>query len=71
MGEIDTCFICGKPLLAGKLVLADITEGLGHRACFGEDRDSYVKDLETGEPLGPDDPIPAGWPYKPGDADNG
>jgi len=61
----DSCFICQKPFVTGELVLMDFTEGLGHRACFGEDRDGYVADLETGEPLGPDDPIPTGWPYEP------
>lgn len=65
MSEIDVCFICAKPLLAGELVLYDVTEGLGHRACFGEDRAGYVKDIDTGEPLGPDDPIPPGFPYEP------
>jgi hypothetical protein len=62
--DIHRCFICEQPFKAGELVLQDVTEGLGHRACFGEDRDGYVN-LETGEPIGPDEPIPAGEPYKP------
>ena len=63
--DIHRCFICGKPFKAGELVLHDVTEGLGHRACFGDDREGYVKDVDTGEPLGPDDPIPTGFPYVP------
>lgn len=62
---VDACFICDAPFQPGDMVLNDTTEGLGHRACFGEDRAGYVKDIETGEPLGPDDPIPAGFPYVP------
>ena len=62
--ETETCFICEKPLEPGQMVLFDVNEGPGHRACFGEDRDAYVKDIDTGEPLGPDDPIPSGFPYE-------
>lgn len=58
------CFICGQPFRPGEMVLMDITEGLGHRACFGDDREAFVRDLDTGEPLGPDEPLPAGFPYK-------
>jgi len=61
------CFICGKPFRKGQMVLPDTTEGLGHRACFGEDREGYVSDVGTGEPLGADEPIPAGEPYDPED----
>ncbi|MCX5516177.1 hypothetical protein [Kaistia algarum] len=65
--NIHRCFICAEPFRRGEMVLPDIDEGLGHRACYGEDRDGYVKDIDTGEPLGPDDPIPAGEPYDPAD----
>lgn len=61
--DAHRCFICSQPLKAGEMVLPDVEEGLGHRECFGEDRTGYVKDVDTGEPLGPDDPIPAGFPY--------
>jgi len=61
---VHKCFICARPFRAGELVLPDITEGLGHRACYGEDREGFVN-LETGEPLGADEPLPAGEPYDP------
>lgn len=62
--ELHRCFICDKPFRAGELVLPDINEGLGHRACFGEDREGFCN-LDTGEPLVADEPIPAGEPYDP------
>lgn len=65
--ETHRCFICAEPFKEGEMVLPDTTEGLGHRACFGEDRDAYVRDLDTGEPLGADEPLPAGEPYNPKD----
>ncbi len=58
------CCICNKPILKGQMVLPDYTEGLGHRACFGDAREGFCN-LETGEPLGPDEPIPDGEPYEP------
>lgn len=67
MGDLHRCFICDEPFRKGDLVLSDVECGLGHRACFGEDRQGYVKDIDTGEPLGADDPIPAGEPYDPAD----
>lgn len=65
--ELHRCFICTDPFRRGEMVLPDAIEGLGHRSCFGEDRSGYVKDLDTSEPLGPDDEIPAGEPYDPAD----
>jgi len=59
------CLICGIALKPGDLVLYDVSGETGHRACFGNDRDGFVKDVETGEPLGPDDPLPTGWEWKP------
>lgn len=61
---ILACFICREPILKGQMVLPDYTEGLGHRACFGDDREGFCN-LETGEPLGPDEPLPTGEPYDP------
>jgi hypothetical protein len=58
------CFICEQPFKAGDMVLQDVTEGLGHRACFGEDREGYVH-LDTGNPLADGDPLPTGFPYDP------
>jgi hypothetical protein len=57
--DTHRCFICNEPFKAGELVLQDETEGLCHRECF--------VNLHTGEPIGPDEPIPAGFPYKPED----
>lgn len=57
------CFICEKPFRAGEMVLQDATEGLGHRACFGDDREGFV-DLVTGDPLPADAPLPTGYPYE-------
>ncbi len=61
--ERERCFICLKPFVEGDMVLPDVTEGLGHRECFGNTRDGFVKDIDTGEPLGPDDPLPTGFPW--------
>lgn len=58
------CFICEQPFKAGEMVLQDVTEGLGHRSCFGEDREGYVH-LDTGNPLADGDPLPTGFPYDP------
>jgi len=63
-GEALKCFICREPILKGQMVLPDYTEGLGHRECFGNDRDGFCN-LETGEPLVPDEPLPPGEPYEP------
>lgn len=60
--NVERCFICGEPFKPGDMVLPDINEGLGHRDCFGDDRDGFV-DLDTGEPIGPDEPLPTGEPY--------
>jgi len=59
----DRCFICDLPFRQGEMVLGDATEGLGHRSCFGEDREGYVG--ENGGPLEDGEPIPAGWPFEP------
>lgn len=64
-GDDDThrCGICDKPLIEGQMVMTDVELGEVHATCCGPERDSYVKNIETGEPLGPNDPIPAGRPY--------
>lgn len=62
--EVETCFICKVPFKTGDMVLPDVTEGLGHTDCFGPGREGYV-DLDTGEPIGPDDPIPTGFAWEP------
>lgn len=64
-GEDDKhrCGICDEPLIEGQMVLTDVELGEVHADCCGPERDSYVKNVETGEPLGPNDTIPAGRPY--------
>ncbi|EHP94935.1 hypothetical protein [Methylorubrum extorquens] len=62
----DRCEVCNKPLIAGQRVMQDVELGTVHTACCGPEREAYVKDVETGEPLGPNDPIPQGYVYEPG-----
>jgi hypothetical protein len=61
---ITKCLACREPLVDGDLVLHDVSGEWLHAACCGPERESYVKDADTGEPLGPDDAIPTGdaWP---------
>lgn len=59
--DTPTCFICLQPFKAGDMVLPDMSGEVGHLTCFGTDREGFVKDLDTGEPLGPDDPLPNGY----------
>lgn len=61
---VDRCFICAEPLKEGDIVLPDYDGGTGHRACFGEQREGFCN-LETGEPLAPDEPLPEGYAYQP------
>ena len=60
----DRCEVCNKPLIAGQRVMQDVELGTVHAACCGPEREAYVKDVETGEPLGPNDPIPQGYVYE-------
>lgn len=60
---MDTCIACGKPLVAGELVLFEKDGGEIHVDCCGPEREGYCN--EAGDPLGPDDPIPTGHPYVP------
>ena len=61
----DRCEICDNPLVAGQRVMQDVELGTVHAACCGPEREAYVNDVETGEPLGPNDPIPQGYVYEP------
>jgi len=60
----EACFICSIPFKAGDMVLNDVSGGTGHRDCFGDDRQGFVRSLDTGEPLRPDDPLPTGYVWK-------
>jgi hypothetical protein len=59
--EVSRCFICSKPLYDGDMVLGDVSGETGHRDCYGDDRESFVRDIDTGEPLRPDDHLPNGY----------
>ena len=61
VAQSATCFICREPIKDGDMVLDDVSGGVGHRDCYGNDRDGFVKDIDTGEPLGPNDPLPTGY----------
>ncbi|ADK99415.1 hypothetical protein [Brevundimonas subvibrioides] len=55
------CLACDEVLKDDDIVMDDVSGDVLHVACCGPERDSYVKDIGTGEPLGPDDPIPTGY----------
>lgn len=59
----ERCIACDVPFVFGDKVLNDSSGGLIHAACCGPERESYVN--ANGDPLGPDDPIPTGWAWKP------
>lgn len=63
--DLTACIACRMALLDDDQVFADIDGGFLHAACCGPERESYV-DLGTGDPIGPDDPIPTGFRW--GDA---
>lgn len=54
------CLACRRWFKADDMVLPDVSGEWLHAACCGPERESYVKDVGSGEPLGPDDPIPTG-----------
>lgn len=53
---------CGEAFKEGDLVIHSVDGGYLHADCCGPERESYVN-LETGEPIGPDDPIPTPFPW--------
>lgn len=59
--EADGCLACGQIFREGEFVLFDASGGLIHTACCGPEREAFVN--AGGEPLGPEDPIPTGWPW--------
>jgi hypothetical protein len=54
----ETCMACCKPMIAGQPYYLDVSGRFLHAACVGPEREGFVKNVGTGEPLGPDDPIP-------------
>ena len=60
--EIEKCEICNEPLKDDDLCLFDINLGTVHAGCCGPERETYVN-LETGEPLGDDEPLPVPFPF--------
>jgi hypothetical protein len=63
--DTERCEICDEPLIAGQRVMQDVELGTVHANCCGPEREAYVKDVDTDEPLGPHDPIPQGYVYEP------
>lgn len=61
--DTETCIACAIPFKEGEMVLDDMSGGSIHVACCGPERQGYVKDLDSGDPLGPDDPIPTGYTW--------
>lgn len=60
MEFVDACIACCRPFQSGDMVIDDMSGGSLHVECCGPERESYVKDLDTGEALGADDAIPTG-----------
>lgn len=58
----EACGICQITFNEGDDCLTDVDLGPVHAACCGPERESYVN-LNTGEPIGPNDPIPAPWKW--------
>ena len=65
--DLEYCIACDEVIKEGDEYLPDINGGFIHYRCCGPDRESYVKDLDEGTPLGPGDPIPPPriWTYEP------
>ena len=59
--KVYRCFICDRPIYDGDMALNDVSGDIGHRDCFGDEREGFVRDIDTGEALGPDDPLPTGY----------
>lgn len=59
----ETCIACSIPFKDGDRVLNDTSGGALHAACCGPERESYTN--ADGGPLGPDDPIPEGYLWRP------
>lgn len=55
------CLACDEIIQDDDMVLDDVSGDTLHVRCCGPERESYVKDLETGEPVAPGDPIPTGY----------
>ncbi|MBW8815560.1 MAG: hypothetical protein JF588_19235 [Caulobacterales bacterium] len=56
--DAECCMACEEPFKEGDRYYLDVSGGSLHAACAGPEREGYVKDVGTGDPLGPDDPIP-------------
>lgn len=58
--DAGACGICDVVFITGDRCLTDISLGPVHARCCGPERESYV-DLETGDALAADAPIPTPW----------
>lgn len=56
----EKCIACALMFKPDDVVFADVDGGFIHKDCCGPERESYVN-LDTGEPIGPNDPIPTGF----------
>lgn len=65
-GGVTLCLACAEALVEGDEYFPDVSGDVLHAQCCGSERESYVKDVGTGEQLGPNDPIPAPqiWTYE-------
>lgn len=61
---VEACGICTIAFRDGDECLTDVDLGAVHAACCGPERESYV-DLDTGEPIAPDAPLPTPWIWTP------
>lgn len=60
MSDAIKCLICNRYIRDGDPCITDIDLGPVHAACCGPEREAYVN-LETGLPIGPEEPIPTPW----------
>ncbi len=70
LSEDEACPICGIAFQADDDCLHDFDLGIVHASCCGPERENYVN-LDTGESLGPDDPLPTPFKYSTEDAGEG
>ncbi len=55
--DADRCIACDIAFVDGDPYYPDVSGGSLHAACCGPERECYVN-LDTGEPIGPEEPIP-------------
>lgn len=63
MSDRPHCIACAQPIKPGDFVFNDVSGDLIHAACAGPERESFVRDLDTAEPLRKNDPKPRPWKW--------